>query len=690
MWRRLGAVGVAIAAACCWPLPTSGQVPSPMTATVAGRPLVARPLCSSMRTDMSRCQAEIFVDPRTGSPRIPAPRSLRLQAVDRRTKPLAISSAASPTTQPSEGLHLLEPQFRSPASILQAYDLGPLASTAGTGKTVALVELGGDPYAESDLNTYRSFYGLPPCTKTNGCFTRVDQDGGANYPPVSEGTTEPSLDMDAVSTVCPNCKILLVETGDSVVAAQATAARLGASVISDSWISFSPGRIYETFNFPHIATVSSSGDGGYFAVPSEYASYGPVPDVLPNVTSAGGTHLVTTEESGIASARGYTEGAWSDSGSTCAASIAKPSWQADSGCATRTDSDVSAIANGIFVYDTGSGGWTVIGGTSLSAPLIASFYALTGVPDENPSWMYLTASTLNDIDEGTNGTCAPLAPYLCASGLGYDGPTGIGSISGSVVRGAPGIAGPSRPDGTYVREATTDGAGNVSVKLEAGVYPNGLSTQYWWEYGLADGEKETSSDEVAASCSIATTSATVAPLKPNQTYWFRLVAENALGRSYGYDWHISTALGELPQAHEALPNAAAVACPSPSPLPNAPNPIPPATATSAPAPMPSGVLSSRTPKPAVSLDRFTKHKGTLGINIRCHGSSGQVCMVRIRVWSGRKHIWRTVRVSAGHVKNIRVKTARFGVHVRFLHVAIFLSSSDAKYSLVLTRTVRPQ
>src|SRR5262245_51160355 len=52
-----------------------------------------------------------------------------------------------------------------PADLASAYNL----SGSGTG-TIAIVDAFGYPNAESDLATYRSQFGLPPCTTANGCF----------------------------------------------------------------------------------------------------------------------------------------------------------------------------------------------------------------------------------------------------------------------------------------------------------------------------------------------------------------------------------------------------------------------------------------------------------------------------------------------------------------------------------------
>lgn len=96
-------------------------------------------------------------------------------------------------------------------------------------ETMALVELEDDPDAESDLSYYRSFFGLPPCTTESGCFRRVDQNGGTDYPPVEEheNASEVSLDMDAVSALCPNCHVLVVEVGESPAGSQHHFRQLG-------------------------------------------------------------------------------------------------------------------------------------------------------------------------------------------------------------------------------------------------------------------------------------------------------------------------------------------------------------------------------------------------------------------------------------------------------------------------------
>ena len=325
------------------------------------------------------------------------------------------SNAAQPNATPS-GL--------SPADIQSAYKL----PAAGSGKVVAIVDAYDNPNAESDLAVYRSQYGLSPCTKANGCFRKVDQRGGTSYPAGNTGWgQEIALDLDMVSAACPNCSILLVEADSNSFANLSAgvdrAAALGVSAISNSY----GGSEYSTetsdeshYNHPGIAITVSSGDNGYgveFPAASRY------------VTAVGGTSLTRASN-----ARGWTEKVWSGAGSGCSRYIAKPTWQTDTKCTRRTVADVAAVADpntGVAVYDTyGSSGWLVFGGTSASAPIIASVYALAGNTGSTTygSYPYSHASSLFDVTSGSNGRCQ--GSYLCTGAAGYDGPTGLGTPNG--------------------------------------------------------------------------------------------------------------------------------------------------------------------------------------------------------------------------------------------------------------------
>lgn len=320
------------------------------------------------------------------------------------------------------------PSGLNPADLQSAYNLP--SATAGSGQTIAIVDAYNDPNAESDLAVYRSQFGLPACTTANGCFRKVDQNGGTNYPRGNSGWAEEiSLDLDMVSAVCPNCHILLVEASSNsftnLGTAVNTAVSLGANAISNSYggsESSGESSYASYYNHPGHIITASSGDNGYgVEVPAAYNT----------VVAVGGTSL-----SRSSTTRGWTETAWSGAGSGCSAYITKPSWQSDSGCARRTVADVSAVANpstGVSVYDTyGQGsGWMVFGGTSVASPIIASVYGLAGNASSvnAASSLYSHTGSLYDVTSGSNGSCG--GSYLCTAGTGYDGPTGLGAPNGT-------------------------------------------------------------------------------------------------------------------------------------------------------------------------------------------------------------------------------------------------------------------
>jgi subtilase family serine protease len=324
-----------------------------------------------------------------------------------------------------------EPTGYGPGSLRSAYNLESASLGGGSGQTIAIVDAFNDPNAESDLAVYRSHFGLPPCTTANGCFKKVNQSGGTNYPRNDSGwAQEISLDLDMASAICPNCKVLLVEATSNSFANLGVAEDYGAAhanVVSNSFggseFSSETSITYGGhFNHPGVAITVSSGDSGYGV---EF------PAASPYVTAVGGTSLKASSSA----ARGWTETAWSKAGSGCSAYVAKPGWQTDSGCARRTVADVSADADpntGVAVYDSfRTGGWLVFGGTSVSAPIVAGVYALAGNAASvvYGSYPYAHSGALYDVTSGSNGSCG--GSYLCTATAGYDGPTGLGTPNGT-------------------------------------------------------------------------------------------------------------------------------------------------------------------------------------------------------------------------------------------------------------------
>jgi subtilase family serine protease len=322
------------------------------------------------------------------------------------------------------------PAGYGPTQLRSAYKI----TTSGSSSTlIAVISAYDYATAEADLATYRAQFGLPPCRSSTGCFRKVNQSGGTSFPgPNLSWSLEAALDLDMVSAMCPNCKLVLVEATEAsfadLAAAVNEAAKLGAHVITNSYGGDEFGtQSYEAaYNHPGIAIVASSGDAGYFGG-IEF------PAASPHVIAVGGTSLTTA-----ANTRGWTETAWDSGGSGCSSVYAKPSWQHDTQCSMRMLNDVSAVADpntGVAVFGpdatgTGVSSWIVLGGTSVAAPLIGGIYGVNGASQNYGANLYACIASLYDVTTGSTSTfCEPT--YACAARTGYDGPTGLGTPHGT-------------------------------------------------------------------------------------------------------------------------------------------------------------------------------------------------------------------------------------------------------------------
>jgi subtilase family serine protease len=364
------------------------------------------------------------------------------------------NTAAHPDAQSVRPSAIPSGNGYGPAQFQAAYGLTAASAADGSGTTVALVDAYDDPTAASDLAEYRSAAGLPALT--SGQFTKYNQEGQtsplpAEAPASDDWTLEETLDIDMVSAICPLCKIDLVEadndSGNGLYIAEQTAATtLGAKYISNSWggseTSADTSYDSEYFGQPGVVYTASAGDSAY----SGGVIY---PATSPNVVSVGGTTLNTSTNS-----RGWTESVWHTSnsegtGSGCSAYEPQPAWQSaisiiPPACSKRVDNDVAADADpstGAAVYDTsnGNGGWTEVGGTSQSSPMIAAVFALAGNNGNGGNnaadSIYTHTGNLNEVTASSDGTCTPPSAdsVLCtATGAAntYNGPTGWGTPDG--------------------------------------------------------------------------------------------------------------------------------------------------------------------------------------------------------------------------------------------------------------------
>ncbi len=331
------------------------------------------------------------------------------------------------------------PQGYGPAQFLGAYNLKGIIKSK---QIIAIVDAYDDPKIKNDLDVYSKQFNLPILPLCNGlinnakspCFQKINQRGIKNFPAQNGGwSLEMALDVETAHAICQNCSILLVEADSpnmkNLMAAVDQAVKQGANEVSNSW--GGPEFAGETnfdkhFNFPGTAFTVSAGDNGFG---TEY------PAASPYVTSVGGTSLTMKTGNSYGG-----EDAWSDSGSGCSRYEHKPAWQTDNKCPNRTIADVSADADpatGAAIYSSlgpkSKKGWFKVGGTSLSAPLIAGVYALSDNLPNNQKTNSLpyalgSRSNLHDVVGGSNGYCDP--SYLCNGKTKYDGPTGLGSPNG--------------------------------------------------------------------------------------------------------------------------------------------------------------------------------------------------------------------------------------------------------------------
>ena len=390
----------------------------------------------------------------------------------------------------------------APGDLLSAYNLP--GAPAGTGQTIAIVDAYDDATIEADLEHYDQQFGLSACTEQNGCFRKVNQEGHAAPLPASAGIIERgwaqeiATDVELAHGLCQSCRILLVEAKSNydsdLFAAEATAARLGASEISNSWGGEEPPADSPAFNQPGVVVTAASGDNGYLnwleEPPAPYPDY---PASSPHVVAVGGTRLALTHPAQSwagetvwndgGEQEGFTEGAGA-SGGGCSTLFAAPPWQQSAsdwaavGCgAKRAIADLAADADpytGVAIYDStknpeGNKGWGVIGGTSVASPIIAAVFALAGgahgvaYPAQT---VYENAQqapgVLHDVVSGSNGECSKpfnektgtsgcsslqeaescSGALICLAAPGYDGPSGVGTPNGlAAFRPSPGSQG---------------------------------------------------------------------------------------------------------------------------------------------------------------------------------------------------------------------------------------------------------
>jgi subtilase family serine protease len=378
---------------------------------------------------------------------------------------------APPTTQ--QCLERTSLRCYSPAQLARAYGLEPLwrEGWTGAGRTIAIVDSFGSPTIREDLHAFDAAFGYP-----DPKLTIVHPAG--KPPPFDRRDSEQlgwagetTLDVEWAHAMAPGADILLVVTP---VAETQGITGFPEIVASEKYvldhdladvISHSLGATEQTFaskdqllgqrsalvaaQAKGVTVLAASGDDGPLArdlqmrrLPTRGVGW-PASDPL--VTAVGGTELSLDAEGG----REAPDAAWGGAGADAASGgglstvFPRPDWQdgvrALVGTA-RGVPDVSmsaAVDGGALVWSSysGTGSWSVVGGTSEATPLFAGVVAIA---DQfagrrlgllNPA-LYRLASrreTAGIVDVTRGSNAVESRPGFPAR-RGYDLATGLGTV----------------------------------------------------------------------------------------------------------------------------------------------------------------------------------------------------------------------------------------------------------------------
>jgi kumamolisin len=323
----------------------------------------------------------------------------------------------------------------TPGSVACVYKLvtGPSGCPIATSTTVptggigaiALVDAGYYPTAQSDLDAFDSYFGIPATTVNQVWPTPV-------RPPVyGDWEVEEALDIEWAHAMAPNAKLFLVvsalcetpvcdtdPTWQAVQLAGYLVAQNGGGVVS---MSFGDSEIPQEltldqyFTTPGVVYFAAAGDGGLGV--SGY------PAASPNVVSVGGTYFNRDGNGNFTYEQYYTGGGGGD----ISPYEPRPSYQNGIASIVGSFRGYPDVASDFCCTAIYLQGWGSVGGTSWSSPTFAGIVNAAGSREQS-SLAQLTKmynelgnpieyhSDFNDITQG--------APQ-CK--IGWDLCTGLGS-----------------------------------------------------------------------------------------------------------------------------------------------------------------------------------------------------------------------------------------------------------------------
>ena len=284
------------------------------------------------------------------------------------------------TPQPPSGAE-------TPGSVACVYKLvsGPSGCPIATSTTVpsggigaiAIVDAGYYPNAQSDLDAFDSYYGIPATT-----ITQV-WPGPIRPPSYGDWEVEEALDIEWAHAMAPHAKLFLVvsalcQTPDCATDPTWAAIQLAGTLVAQNGggvvsMSFGDAEIPQETSFdqyfthPGVVYFAAAGDSGLGV--SIY------PGASPNVVAVGGTRFNRDGNGNFTSEQYYTGGGGGD----LSPYEPRPSYQ--NGIANivgnhRGYPDVASDYCCAAIYL--NGGWGEVGGTSWSSPTFAGIVNAAG------------------------------------------------------------------------------------------------------------------------------------------------------------------------------------------------------------------------------------------------------------------------------------------------------------------------
>ena len=142
----------------------------------------------------------------------------------------------------------------SPIDFQTRYKL-PIAK--GSGQIVAVVDAGDNPNAKKDSQTTAPSSVL----ERQSSKSSIRKANRSNYPSYTGWSVEIDLDIEMVSAACPRCTIYLVEASSAnsgdLDAAEVEAVKLGAHIVSNSWICYGSNSCVDSSDFKKVGRALS-------------------------------------------------------------------------------------------------------------------------------------------------------------------------------------------------------------------------------------------------------------------------------------------------------------------------------------------------------------------------------------------------------------------------------------------------